>query len=96
MRTLALCAKLASIPCEQHKISLRYKCSKEELEAHLRDIIKGVFSEKEVARILPNQHLEKFDTFLPEDLLLRINCQRSVPMHESLLVVESLFDRGFN
>ena len=92
MRTLTLCAKLASILCEQHKISLRYKCGKEELDTHLRDIVRGAFSAEEIANILPNQHLEKYDTFLPEDLLLKINCLRSVPMDSTIQVARRIQD----
>ncbi|MGJ8724618.1 MAG: DEAD/DEAH box helicase [Roseibacillus sp.] len=83
MRTLALCAKLASIPCEQRKISLHYKCTKDELETHFRTIAAGGFSSAEIAEILPNQHLEKYDTFLPSEILLRVNCSRAVPMAEA-------------
>ena len=76
MLTMFLAAKCAGIPCEKRRLSLVYKCSKEILLSHLKRLRNGCFSSQQLLEYLPEKWVEKYDEFVPEELLDKVNAER--------------------
>lgn len=84
MITLSLCAKISGLQCQTSNLSLLYQnITPEELTHHFQEILDGKFSPIELAEILPNPFLEKYDQFLVEKILSKTNSIRSIALQDA-------------
>ncbi len=68
--TLALLAKFCQIPCETDRLSLTYGlASLDDFSEHLRKVLDSAIEERALARLLPVRATEKYDDFVPDQLL---------------------------
>lgn len=84
MMSLSLCAKASGIECQIFKLSLVYQnTTRKELSEHFQDIVDGKFSALELAKVLPNPFIEKYDRFLDEDILAKTNSHRAIALNDA-------------
>jgi ATP-dependent Lhr-like helicase len=84
MRTLSLFANSAKISCDTDKLSITYHLSSpEEFYAHLREITKSNTDAVALASLMPNKAVEKFDEFVPEQLLNEANAKSRLNVPEA-------------
>lgn len=70
LRTLALLAQAAKIPFETDKLSITYHLpTPQEFYSHVREISNSQPDAVALARLMPNKAVEKYDDFVPEQLL---------------------------
>lgn len=78
METLRLCAELDEIRVEKHQLSLTYHASSGEMADHMARVAKGTFTPREVAEAMKDRLRDKFDEFIPEELLHLTNSERAI------------------
>jgi len=76
LKTLSLLAKSAKITSDVDQISITYHISsRDDFLAHLREVANFKPDGIALARLMPIKAIEKFDDFVPEDLLDQANAQ---------------------
>lgn len=81
--TLLLLAKSANIICETDRLSITYRLSSEAFLDHLRRIASSEPDAIALARLMPVKRIEKFDGYIPEDLLDEANARNRLNICEA-------------
>jgi ATP-dependent Lhr-like helicase len=88
--TLALLAKAAGIKNEMDRLSITYHIdSLSKLELHFRSIVEGQIDELELVRRMPIRAVDKFDEFVPEELLDTANARDRLDIKAAEQAVEA-------
>ncbi len=83
MRTFELCALTDGLRVDRRPLSLRYEADEEALRTHFMKIAESRFDPLELAQKIPDRHREKYDEFLPDELLDRSNINRCLQIAEA-------------
>jgi ATP-dependent Lhr-like helicase len=82
-RTLQLCAAKEQIQTSREPLSITYHCNEEKLLAHLARITRLDFDPVELASLIAQKSVEKFDDYLPDDILDELNAQRRISLSDA-------------
>ena len=84
LRTLALLAQAAKIAYETDKLSITYHlATPEEFYSHVREISNSRPDSVALASLMPNKAVEKYDDFVPEQLLDEANARTRLNVLEA-------------
>ncbi|MBI2927467.1 MAG: DEAD/DEAH box helicase [Verrucomicrobia bacterium] len=82
--TLGLLAKAAKVVCEVDRLSITYQLpSAEAFHVHLRQVVSSASDALALARLMPVRAVEKFDDYVPEDLLDEANARSRLNVTEA-------------
>jgi len=91
LRTLSLLAKSAKIDHETDQLSITYHLSsQEEFFAHLRGFTKSQSDAVALARLMPVKAVEKYDDFVPEQLLDEANARSRLDISTAVEACETI------
>jgi ATP-dependent helicase Lhr and Lhr-like helicase len=83
MQTFELCARADGLRVNRRSLSLRYEADEEALHSHFTKIAGSQYDLGKLAQQISDKHREKYDEFLPDDLLDRSNINRCMQMDEA-------------
>jgi ATP-dependent Lhr-like helicase len=94
MQTLRACAQADRIEVEMESISINYRCDSNTLAEHFARISEGQFDVGMLATAIGNKHRDKFDRYLPEELLDYSNSRRLLSLKDAVEAVKSMMVRA--
>ena len=83
IRTRLMCARADGISASANKLSITYSCSGDDLAQHLSRVGGGLFEPLELARLIDQKKIEKYDCYLPEDVLDQVNSTRLISVEDA-------------
>jgi ATP-dependent Lhr-like helicase len=83
MEALKLCAEQDAIEFEAGALSILYRIDGDALQGHLTRVAERRFDAISLASVLKARHREKFDEFVPADLLDASNALRSISIDDA-------------
>lgn len=93
MTTLMLCARHDDLEIEVRQLSITYRTDAASLRDHLLRVAKEQFDPIDLAASMQTRHRDKFDEFLPNELLDLSNSRRSLSIEDAAAVAERLLGR---
>lgn len=94
MQALRACAQADRIEVEMESISITYRCDSSALTEHFVRISEGQFDVGNLAAAVGNKLRDKFDRYLPEELLDYSNSRRLLSLKDAVEAVDALMARG--
>lgn len=83
MRTFELCARADGLQVNRRQLSLSYHADEETMRQHFQKIADSQFDPLELAKQIPERHLEKYDAFLSDELPDQRNVSRCLQIEEA-------------
>jgi ATP-dependent Lhr-like helicase len=83
LETLRLCAELDEIQVEKHQMSLTYHVTPDKMADHMIRVAEEAFTPRQIAEAMKDRLRDKFDEFIPEDLLHLTNSQRAISISDA-------------
>jgi ATP-dependent Lhr-like helicase len=90
MTTLALCARQEGLEIDVRQLSINYRVDAKTLCDHLTKVEERQFDAISLATSISAKYRDKFDEFLPEELLDLSNSRRSLSMEDAADAAKSL------
>lgn len=83
LETLRLCAELDELEVEARQLSLTYHASPEVVRNHLAKVSQRIFAPSQIAEAMKDRFRDKFDEFVPEELLHLANSERAISLQDA-------------
>lgn len=94
LETLKLCAELDEIQIEKHQLSLIYHAPSEVVRDHLAKVANKIFTPGQIAEAMKDRLRDKFDEFIPEELLHLTNSERAISLQDAADVAREAINRA--
>ncbi|MCW1913028.1 DEAD/DEAH box helicase [Luteolibacter sp. GHJ8] len=93
MKALKLCAEQDGIEFEAGALSILYHADSDALEVHLTRVAERMFDSISLAAVLKTRHCDKFDEFVPADLLDASNALRTISIDDAAEAATAILRR---
>lgn len=92
MQTLRLCAAMDGIPVDLRQLSITYHGPPDVLEQHLKKVSAKDFDAIALAELMAERFKDKFDEFLPEEILNFSNSVRGISLDDASAASAKILD----